>query len=255
MYYVLSARSQEMLRRFAVPTTAFAFDFDGTLAPIVSNPEHARLKRSTRLYLRKLAGIRTCLAVSGRSRADLQHKLAGTGIRCFIGNHGAETGGLAGPPAEAVVHWERSLARELPEIPGLWIENKGWSLTVHYRQCPGKPEARVAIAKAARALSQVRIVEGKDAVSIVPETAPHKGSALAAALIPLKCDRALFVGDEETDEDVFGLGRGGPAVFGIRVGSNGTSRAGYFLRKQTEIDELLRVLVHLPPGRRAGCRS
>jgi trehalose 6-phosphate phosphatase len=246
MHYVLSPRSREILRQFAVSRVVFAFDFDGTLAPIVNHPERARMRRTTRLLLSKLASVRTCVALSGRSRVDLENKLAGTGIHHLIGNHGAEPWKGAYRVRGEVPQWERALVRELPDLPGLWIENKTLSLTIHYRECRQKAEARSAIAKAARSLPEVRLISGKESLSIVSQSAPHKGIALRAELVRLKCDRAVYVGDDETDEDVFALTDEELCLFAIRVGRKNHSRAGYFLRNQKEIDELLRLLLRLP---------
>ena len=248
MRYALSSHSREILRQFAVSRVVFAFDFDGTLAPIVDDPERACMRRTTRLLLRRLASVHTCVALSGRSRADLKSKLAGTGIRHLIGNHGAEPWEGAQRLRREVRQWERALASELPDLPGLWIENKSLSLTIHFRQCRRKIEARSAIQNVARSLAGVRLVAGKEAVSIVSQSAPHKGIALRAELVRLKCDRALYVGDDETDEDVFALTDEAPSLFTIRVGRKNHSRAGYFLRNQKEIDELLRLLMVLNYG-------
>ena len=246
MRHILSLESREILRQFVSSMAVLAFDFDGTLAPIVDDPKRARLPRTTRLLLRKLAGAHTCVALSGRSRADLKNKLAGTGIHRLIGNHGAEPWEGTPQLRREVRQWERALARDLPELPGLWIENKSLSLTVHYRQCRRKAEARAAIVRAARSLSEVRLIGGKEAVSIVSQSAPHKGLALRAMLARLDCDRALYVGDDETDEDVFALSDEELALCTIRVGRKRGSRADFFLRNQGEIDELLRLLLRLP---------
>jgi trehalose 6-phosphate phosphatase len=246
MRYVLSPRSREILRQFAVLRVVLAFDFDGTLAPIVNDPDCARMRRTTRVLLSKLASVRTCVALSGRSRVDLKNKLAGTGIHHLIGNHGAEPWEGASRIRKEVPQWQRALARDLPDLPGLWIENKTLSLTIHYRQCRRKFEARSAIVKAARSLPEVRLIGGKEAVSIVSQSAPRKGTALRAELARLKCDRAVYVGDDETDEDVFSLTDDGLSLFAIRVGRKNHSRASYFLRNQEEIDELLRLLLRLP---------
>jgi trehalose 6-phosphate phosphatase len=243
MRYALSARSRKVLSHFAASRVLFAFDFDGTLAPIVNDPERACMRRTTRRLLSRLARIRTCAALSGRSRADLAVKLAGTGIQHLIGNHGAEPWAGAQRLRRAVRQWERELVRRLPDLPGLWVENKGLSLTVHYRRCRQKAEALSAIVQAVQSLPDVRLIRGKEAVSVVSQDAPHKGMALMAEWSRLKCDGALYVGDDETDEDVFALPDRERDLLTIRVGRKNTSRAGYFLRNQAEVDELLRLLV------------
>jgi trehalose 6-phosphate phosphatase len=244
MHYALSSRSRHVLREFAASNVVFAFDFDGTLAPIVTSPERACMRRTTRLLLSKLASVRTCLALSGRALGDLKNKLAGTGVAHHIGNHGAEPWDGADRLRKEVSRWRQALATQLPDLPGLWIENKTFSLTIHFRRCRRKAEARLAIENAARSLAGVRLVEGKQAVSIVSQRAPNKGAALKAELTRLNCGGALYVGDADTDEDVFALGGEGLSLLTVRVGRKKRSRAGYFLRSQKEIDSLLRLLLH-----------
>jgi trehalose 6-phosphate phosphatase len=87
----------------------------------------------------------------------------------------------------------------------------------------------------------VRLVGGKLVVNLLPAGAPHKGLALEAARERFGCDTALYVGDDETDEDVFALDQPG-RLLAIRVGRRRGSAAGYYLRNQREIDRVLRVL-------------
>ena len=249
MHYALSASSRELIRRFAGPDTLLAFDFDGTLAPIVSQPDRARLRPVTRMLLRRLAEHHTCLVLSGRSRNDLRHMLDGTGIRHLIGNHGAEPWEGARQVRRQVDHWQQVLAAELPDLAGLWVENKTFSLTAHYRQCSAKRAARAWIAEVARSLKGARLVEGKESVSIVSRSAPHKGTALKTAMTRLKFDRALYVGDDETDEDAFAAGSKTRPVFSIRVSRKKDSAATHFLRNQHEIDDLLRQILGASRGR------
>ena len=81
-------------------------------------------------------------------------------------------------------------------------------------------------------------------VNLLPEGAPTKGTALERARRLLVCDLALYVGDDETDEDVFGVS-GPERLLSVRVGSAPQSRALYCLKHQGEIDGLLRRLVTL----------
>jgi trehalose 6-phosphate phosphatase len=244
MGYIFSAEALAVLRQYAGPDVICAFDFDGTLAPIVDDPETADMRETTAQLLARLAQARTCVAISGRSRDDLTRKLAGTGIAHFIGNHGAERWpGDGGALAERVRSWEETLHLALASIPGLWIENKLLSLTVHYRQCKRKLAARAVTMRAVSALSEARAVAGKDAISVVSPGAPHKGVAFAELLVRLGCDRAIYVGDDVTDEDVFALDDARLSLLTIRVGQAIDSRATYYLRDQLEMDRLLRHLV------------
>jgi len=241
MRWALSRKSREVLRRFMTSDVLLAFDFDGTLAPIVNDPDRARMRFTTRRLLRRLAGAALCVVISGRSRADVRNKLVGTGVRHVIGNHGAEPWERAAETALQVARWNAALVRNLPVLPGLRIENKKMSVTLHYRQCRWRTRARSEILRVARLLPEVRLIGGKEAVSLVSKNAPSKGTALRRELSRWACDRALYVGDDETDEDVFSLS-GDPRLLTIRVGRKRNSAAQYFLRNQPEIDDLLRCL-------------
>lgn len=242
MRYVLSRESREVLRRLTASKVLRAFDFDGTLAPIVGDPDRARMRAGTRRLLRRLASDYPCVVISGRSRADLRNKLAGTGIRRMIGNHGAEP--WKGEPGvrRQTAQWYSVLAKELLPLDGVRVENNGLSVTVHYRRCPLKGQARSQILQVASSFQGARLISGKEAISIVSKTAPNKGAALREELDRLGCHRALYIGDDETDEDVFTLDER-LQILTIRVGRSLTSRAAYFIRSQNEIDEFLRVLL------------
>lgn len=97
----------------------------------------------------------------------------------------------------------------------------------------------------------MRIVGGKQVVNILPSRAPHKGIALERERDRLHCDTALYVGDDETDEDVFALDQPG-RLLTVRVGSKRTSAATYCVTNQRAVDDLLRALIEY---RRAGTRG
>jgi trehalose 6-phosphate phosphatase len=245
---LLSPSGRLALRRFASGRTLLAFDFDGVLAPIVASPRDAGLRRVTYRRLQVVAGLYPCVVLTGRAAGDVRNKLRGVPLRRVIGNHGAELAPTAQDLKEQVATWSGPLERALARRPGIWVENKGLSLTVHYRAAPRAAQARRAILHAARALEQVRITGGKRVVNLLCRDAPHKGAALLQELERLRCDRAIFVGDDETDEDVFALGPS--RVLAVRVGHRHASRAEYYLRDQREVDELLR---HLEAYRPASC--
>ena len=79
-------------------------------------------------------------------------------------------------------------------------------------------------------------------VNVLPEGAPHKGLALENLRRRAGCDTAIYVGDDQTDEDVFGYPQPWP-LLGIRVGRSRTTSASYYIRGQEEIDLLLRALL------------
>jgi trehalose 6-phosphate phosphatase len=88
----------------------------------------------------------------------------------------------------------------------------------------------------------VRLVGGKLVINFLVPDAPHKGVALERERSHLGCDTVIYVGDDETDEDVFQIDRPGQ-LLSIRVGRKRTSAAPYYIRNQTEIDRILRALV------------
>lgn len=231
-----------MLEQLAWSNILLGFDYDGTLAPIVSDPERAELRPRTRRLLRGVAELYPCVVISGRAHADVRARLAGTGIREVIGNHGIEPWRATQRIRETVSAWQPLLECRLRAICGLTIENKVFSVAIHYRRSREKRRARAAIEAAARSLGPVRVIGGKLVVNIVPEGSPHKGIALEATRKRLGCDTAIYVGDDETDEDVFALDSPGRLV-GIRVGAKRSSLASYCVRDQKQVDELLEELI------------
>lgn len=242
MRYLLSRNSRSILTRLAQERTLCAFDFDGTLAPIVDHPHRAAMRARTRNLLRRLAALYPCVIVSGRVRADVLSKLGAVNVARVIGNHGAEIEAVTRSSRERVRRWKATLERQLGSFPGLWMEDKGISLTLHYRQSPHKAEARRRILAAAQKLADVRVFGGKQVVNLAPVSAPHKGDALAAERNRLACNWVLYVGDDENDEDAFALDGN---IVSVRVGRSQRSHASYYLRAQSEVDELITLLLKL----------
>ena len=85
---------------------------------------------------------------------------------------------------------------------------------------------------------------GKQVINLLHAQAPHKGLALERERDRLGCDTAIYIGDDDTDEDVFALEQMG-RLLAIRVGAKRDSLAAYFLRGQEEVDLLIRELIRL----------
>jgi trehalose 6-phosphate phosphatase len=248
MRYALAPAQLRVLERFARSRMLLALDFDGTLAPIVADPERAAMRLSTRRLLRQVAGRYPCVVISGRARADILRRVRGLGMLEVIGNHGGEPR-EATPAVPEVRRWISLLEGHLAALPGVKIEDKGLSLAVHYRRSRQKRAARARILAAAAALHDARRLRGKQALNLLPLGAPHKGQALERVMARLELEAAVFVGDDETDEDAFALGRSG-RLLGIRVGRRAGSAADLYVRTQAEIDVLLRRLLELRGERR-----
>jgi trehalose 6-phosphate phosphatase len=241
MKYLLSKASLPVVKRLAQERTLCAFDFDGTLSPIVEHPDRAGMRVRTRNLLRRLALLYPCVIVSGRARADVLGKLRGVSVARVIGNHGAESE-TALDSRHRAEKWKTILELEIGPIPGMWMEDKGLSLAVHYRQSAQKAETRRQILAATRKLKHVQVFGGKQVVNVVLDGAPDKGDALAAERDRMGCNWALYVGDDENDEQAFALSGN---VVSVRIGRKLRSHAHYYLRSQTEIDGLLDLLVRL----------
>ncbi|HEV8663430.1 MAG TPA: trehalose-phosphatase, partial [Candidatus Methylomirabilis sp.] len=153
-------------------------DFDGTLAPIVSRPEAARLAPAVRKTLARLAAAsRVGLAIlSGRSLPDLKRRVGLRGI-VYGGCHGLEIRGpglrFRHPQASVLRRRIRAaaavLTRDIPEFPGAHLESKGLALAVHYRGL--SPSRRTALhrwVKGVAARAALAILPGKQVWDLVP---------------------------------------------------------------------------------------
>lgn len=244
MRYLLAKRNLPVLEHFVASNVLVAFDFDGTLAPIVRDPAAARMRRSTRRLLERVAFRYPSVVISGRARQDLAKRVRSLSIVHLAGNHGLEPWGQDDEYRALVREWRQRLAPRLAGISGVVVEDKTYSLTVHYRNARRPCQAFAAVRRALRTLRGVRSLGGHRAVSLVPRGAPTKGVALERARELFACDSAIYVGDDQTDEEVFRVKADG-RLLGIRVGMRARSGAPYGLRNQGEIDVLLRTLLAL----------
>jgi trehalose 6-phosphate phosphatase len=246
MRSILAPLNRPVLEQFAFSNVVVAFDYDGTLAPIVDAPEKAAMRPRTELLLKRLAELYPCIVISGRAESDTRARLRGIRLRSVIGNHGVEAWKGMNGFASEVRRWRPLLDRQLAGHPGVTIEDKTYSIAIHYRRSRAKRRVRAAALRAASLLGAVRIVGGKQVINLLPRNAPHKGDALERERKRLGCDTAIYVGDDETDEDVLGLDQPG-RLLTIRVGAKRTSRADFCVRDQRQIDRLIATLVE---GRR-----
>jgi trehalose 6-phosphate phosphatase len=168
----------------------------------------------------------------------------GTVAPFLIGNHGFEY--LHRTPVPSAVlarvrRWEARVQAALKGVTGIHVEHKHSTFAVHYATARD-PHAGAAVLRAARALRGARLVLGKNLVNVLPASFPTKGDAVRKLLGHLGCRRALFVGDDVTDEDVFALPR--RMVLGVHVGP-GPSRAEWRMHRRANVDALLEALLRL----------
>ena len=249
MTYLFSRPNQALLETFAWSNVLLAFDYDGTLAPLVNAPAHATMRASTRRLLARASKLYPCVVITGRAKADALGRLRNVEVCRVVGNHGAEPSPDGEAMRRRVQRWLPVLKARLSRRQGVVIEDKGFSVAVHYRQARERNSTRRAVLSAARSLKDVRLVGGKLVVNFLVPDAPHKGLALERERSHFACDTVIYVGDDETDEDVFQIDRPGQ-LLSIRVGRKRTSAAPYYIRNQAEIDRLLETLVALRGGHR-----
>ena len=245
--YLFEEEALAELSLFADRTVLYTFDLDGTLAPIVSDPAAISLPDAIRKAFAELIALAPVAVITGRSRSDALLHL-GIEPRYLIGNHGVE--GLPGWSMRErdfirmAWGWQQQLITLLgPESPaGIEIENKGATLSLHYRKATNAQAALAAILLATDQLIPVpRRIHGKFVENLLPAHAPDKGSALNMMMHSEGFARAFFAGDDETDEQVFRFHS--KNIFSVRIGKAAESRAGFYLKGQHEMARLLELLV------------
>ncbi len=204
------------------PATALLTDFDGTLAPIVADPAAARALPGVAALLRALAGrFGVVGVVSGRPAAFLLDRLAGSGpaVR-LVGHYGlewVEAGEIVRHPD--VLAWLEPVAGTLEAAraeapPGVGVEAKGISLTLHWRQAPGAEEWALEFGRDWAERTGLAVQRGRMALELRPPLAVDKGRVVED--LAGGCRAAGFFGDDAGDLAAFaGLDR--LAATGVRT--------------------------------------
>ncbi|MEA3305500.1 MAG: trehalose-phosphatase [Candidatus Omnitrophota bacterium] len=235
------------------------FDFDGTLTPIVSVPGKARLSLPVRKYIKTLSEKKRVEIgiISGRAIKDIMRLIRVRGIY-YAGNHGLEIkspGGLFIHPSSKkyskyISRISSDLRRRLSGIKGAVLEDKALSLSLHYRLVEQKdvPKLKSEFMAACSPYIKrkaVKVSGGKKVLELRPPISWDKGRAakMIEKLVGWKKALTVFVGDDQTDEDVFKVIKKGD--FSIRVGKMKKSKARYFLRNPNEVRRLLMKITAL----------
>jgi trehalose 6-phosphate phosphatase len=238
---------------------AVFLDYDGTLTPIVAHPEDARLDGAMREAVARLAEVASVAVVSGRDRSDVAG-LVGLPQIAYAGSHGFDILSPGGKPIHfahddrylrALDNAEAALRPLVERIPGAHLERKKFGLVVHYRRVA--EEARIeelsaAVARQLERLPALRRSGGKKIIELRPALDWDKGKAVLWLLDALHLAErpiyAVYMGDDETDEDAFAaLADKG---LGILVGDKeGPTRAAYRLQDPEALRRYLEALSEL----------
>ena len=264
--------SPQLAARLSGSPLAIFLDLDGTLAPIAPRPDAARIAPATLAIIRELSRLANVhvLVVTGRSVADAQRLAPVDGIG-VIGNHGFEILGDDGimvitPEAHHFRNALQSAGARLVDLAtrhhGLVVEDKTWTMSLHYRLAErgAIPEVTSSVENIASTLG-LTVTRGKEVVELRPPIQVNKGTAVvecARRLHALDPEASvIYIGDDRTDEDAFhALRAASPTAVALRVGElerDETTSAEFLVETPDQVMEFLKALVAI--RRRPGAAS
>jgi trehalose 6-phosphate phosphatase len=239
------------------------FDIDGTLAPIAPRPQDAAVPDTARRALARLAalaGVRVGL-VTGRSADDGARLVHVPGL-WVIGNHGVETVDPDGTRhidpaalefAEPLARAADALAPLVAATPGTLLEDKRWSLSLHYRLAPAAGPRLRAAADHVAGREGLRVGEGRAVLELRIPAEVDKGTAVVTLARRLGAgvpgSAVLFAGDDRTDEDAFRRLAALPNAVTVRVGApEVATHARWRVDAPADVHAVLETLLALRVG-------
>ena len=218
--------------------TAILLDIDGTLVDLAPTPREVwvapGLAKTLNRLLKRTSGA--LALVSGRSLNDIDLIFAPEQFPA-VGGHGAEM--RLSTDSEAVAShappMDRELKLRLAAIaklsPGILLEDKGYSLALHYRLAPHAEKAiyeAVSLIRADLPNAPIEVLPGK-CVCEIKHSGFNKATGVRELMThePFKGRYPIFIGDDVTDEAVFGIM---PDLGGLAfsVGRRAQGVAGHF---------------------------
>lgn len=240
--------------RLAERPPALFVDYDGTLTPIASRPDMARIGDPERALLSGLAEHCPVAIVTGRDLADIRARV-GLPQLYYAGSHGFD---IAGPdlrhrPDPALAPLFVKLADTLRPVvertPGAILELKAASVSVHYRLVDPRsvPTLESAIDEAIAGEPRIQKMLGKKIFELRPTLPWHKGAAVRWLLDRFVQAHGLrtpvFLGDDRTDEDALAeIEHEGVGIL-VGEGGDGQTHAHWHLQDPAEVHRFLDTLL------------
>lgn len=225
-------------------------DFDGTLAPIVSDPDDAHLDGRAKPLVDTLSNHPsvTVAIISGRALDDLRPRVSLEGP-LYAGNHGLElsddatrrTHPVAEARRDAIERITHELRVRLADVSGAMVEHKELTATVHFRQAPNPGTVASTVETVvAQCDAGVEVTSGRAIREIRPDIDWGKDAAirLFRSLAP-DGQRPMYVGDDITDEDAFEAIKDDGVAVRVGTETGPDTAATHQVPNQEHVPELL----------------
>lgn len=235
-------------------------DYDGTLTPIAGTPDKAIIPQRTKRLLDLLSKKKNCriAVISGRALADIKKRIGLKNV-IYSGNHGFQIGGpkikhglpVSSEYKKALLRIKTQLKEKLSGTKGTFIEDKGFSLALHFRLVDkgGLSFVKTTFCKSIvpyLVKNKIKIRSGKKVLEVMPPVDWDKGKVvlwlLTKQILAFKKKNIfpVYIGDDVTDEDAFRALKGkGLTIF---VGKPGNSKADYYLKNAEEVVKFMRLI-------------
>ncbi|XP_050376659.1 probable trehalose-phosphate phosphatase F [Argentina anserina] len=251
---------------------AVFLDYDGTLSPIVDDPDRALMSDDMREAVRNVAKYFPTAIISGRNR-DKVYELVGLTELYYAGSHGMD---IMGPvtntnslnstdqqgkevklfqPAKEFLPMIDEVFRTLVEntkgIKGAKVENHKFCASVHYRNVDEKNWSIIGqrVHDILKDYPRLRLTHGRKVLEVRPVIDWNKGKAVEFLLESLGLTSrddvlSIYIGDDTTDEDAFKVLKKRNQGYGILVSPTPKETSAFYsLREPAEVMEFLKALV------------